>query len=209
MDGVGKGYLIIPGGGGNQPNQVSPGAPDAPGAKPDSETGGGGEPKDAAGISREAKDDSKPRKGDGRVSGILNTISEAKNEAPGDTGKKKKLKPDEVMLKYVCSKGDVEYHKANESRSGVQAHEERHIADYNAYAKTNDLKVKDPGITINEEYNEDLGQSVATGGQAKCHYVAELDGVESEVSAGKDGSIADPGIAKKIDDNKRKKQALM
>jgi hypothetical protein len=129
------------------------------------------------------------------------------NSSGNDGAKGKKANPDDTLIRYVCSKGDVEYHKPKDSRAAVQAHEERHIAEYNDFAAKHGVKVASPEITVNTKFMPDLETDVSTGGLAKCHFVADLDGKTVNVPMSNDGNIADQDLAKKLKSRGEKKEA--
>jgi hypothetical protein len=108
-----------------------------------------------------------------------------------------------TLIKYRCSKGDVEFHSARDSEAGVRAHEQRHIDDFHQMAKKHGLKVVDERIQINYGSNSDLdGMMISTGGHAEAKFVAEIDGNYIPVELGTDGSITDSNIARMLEEKK-------
>lgn len=126
------------------------------------------------------------------------------NDKP-DSKTPKKPDPNEVILKFVCSKGDVEYHSAAESSSGVRAHEEGHIAEYHEIANRLGLMVVNPEILVFHTFREDLQMMVSTGGRAKCSFAAEINGKIVPVTVSNDGRITDPETAEKVKKAKMKR----
>jgi hypothetical protein len=123
-------------------------------------------------------------------------------QGAAEEGKKKKTPAEmgETMIKYVCSKGDVEYHSAKDSEAGVRAHEQKHIEEYHEMAKKHGLMVLDESITINYENKSDLdGMTVSTGGLASARFAAEIVGEIVPVELGDDGSIKDSSITEKLE----------
>ena len=43
--------------------------------------------------------------------------------------------PGDIVLEYVCSKGDIEHHSIKDSFQGVRQHEEHHIQEYQEIAQ--------------------------------------------------------------------------
>jgi prolyl-tRNA synthetase len=110
-----------------------------------------------------------------------------------------------MVLEYVCSKGDRESHSVKESFTAVREHEERHISEYNQIAQKLGLKVINPEVSVFSSFNSDMKRDYATGGKATCQFMAVIDGEEVMVPVTKDGTIADPDLAKRLEDSKNNK----
>lgn len=118
---------------------------------------------------------------------------------------KRKPRPEEVTIRYVCSKGDVEFHTAKDSDAGVRAHEERHISDYYKIAARHGLEIVSPDIVIYHTYSPDLEMYIATGGLASCSFATEIGGNRVGIPITRDGEIADSTLAKQIEEEKKRK----
>ncbi|MCE1246730.1 MAG: hypothetical protein LWY06_08810 [Firmicutes bacterium] len=105
----------------------------------------------------------------------------------------------DVVLDYVCSKGDRERHSVKESFTAVREHEERHISEYQEIAKKLGIKVVNPEISVFSTFSSEFKRDYATGGKATCQFSAVIDGQEVMVNVTKDGRIVDPEIAKKLE----------
>jgi hypothetical protein len=132
--------------------------------------------------------------------GHEHSISE---ETPGRPKKKTPEELGDKMIKYVCSKGDVEYHTARDSETGVRAHEERHIEEYHEMADRHGLIVLNENIEVYLENSSELeGMTISTGGRATANFAAEIDGNLVPVELGDDGSIKDSSIAAKLEEQR-------
>jgi len=128
--------------------------------------------------------------------GASQSSSQSNDQQNQEGNGKKKSDPHDVNIKYVCSKGDVEYHTAADSEAGVRAHEQNHIKEYNQIAARHGLIVVSPEIEINYSFVPDLEMYVSTGGRASCSFAADIDGANIAVNVTKDGEISDPAIAR-------------
>ncbi len=122
---------------------------------------------------------------------------------------KEKENPDEMVLEYVCSKGDREYHTVAESFVAVREHELNHIREYHEMAQKLGLRVVNPHIEVYTEYFPEIKKQVAVGGKATCQFVATIDGEEVIVPVSKDGYILDSEIVKKLEKEKMKRMGLL
>ncbi len=146
-----------------------------------------------------------------KISGIGKKSSITENarirKAPPPTMERKD--PGEIVMEYVCSKGDREYHSVNDSFTAVRAHEQEHISEYHEMAQKLGLKVANPHISVFSEYFPEFNRNVAVGGHAKCQFTAVIDGQEVIVPVSKDGHITDQEILKKLDLEKKRRMGLL
>lgn len=117
--------------------------------------------------------------------------------------------PGDVVLQYVCSKGDIEYHSIKDSFQGVREHEQNHIKEYHEMAQKLGLQVVNPHISVFSEFFPELGREVAVGGNAKCQFAAEIDGQQVMIPVSKDGHITDASIVKKLENEKKRRMGLL
>ncbi|MFP4498963.1 MAG: hypothetical protein ACLFQV_12200 [Vulcanimicrobiota bacterium] len=134
--------------------------------------------------------------------GKIKTPSVSQRVQPGED-------PGEMVLEYVCSKGDVEYHSINDSFEGVRQHEMHHIEEYHEIANRLGLKVVNPDIKVFSEFMGKINRKVAVGGKATCHFTAAIDGQEVIVPVSKDGFITDHEIARKLELEKKKQSGIL
>lgn len=120
-----------------------------------------------------------------------------------------KKDPQDIVLEYVCSKGDRESHSIKDSFTAVREHEERHIQEYHGIAQNLGLKVVNPHISVFSEFFPELGVTAATGGFASCQFTALIDGEEVIIPVSKDGIITDAGIVKKLETEKKRREGLL
>lgn len=117
--------------------------------------------------------------------------------------------PGEIVLQYVCSKGDIEYHSIKDSFEGVRGHEENHIKEYHEIAQKLGLQVVNPHISVFSEFFPEFGREVAVGGNAKCQFAAEIDGQQVMVPVSKDGHITDSSIVKMLESEMKRRMGLL
>jgi len=117
--------------------------------------------------------------------------------------------PGEMVLEFICSKGDREYHSINDSFAGVRAHEEGHIAEYHEMAQKLGLKVVNPHISVFSKYFPEFGKTAATGGLATCQFTAIIDGQEVVIPVSKDGHITNSKIVEKLEQEKKRRMGLL
>ncbi len=122
---------------------------------------------------------------------------------------REKEDPGDVVLQYVCSKGDIEYHSIKDSFEGVREHEQNHIKEYHEMAQKLGLQVVNPHISVFSEFFPEFGREVAVGGNAKCQFAAEIDGQQVMIPVSKDGHITDASIVKKLENEKKRRMGLL
>ena len=137
------------------------------------------------------------------------TNSKIKKQPPKQVAMPDREDPGDMVLEYVCSKGDVEYHSVKDSFQGVRAHENHHIEEYHEIAQKLGLQVVNPHITVFSEYFPEFGRNVATGGHANCQFAAIIDGQQVIVPVSKDGCITDQEIVKKLETEKKRRMGLL
>lgn len=117
--------------------------------------------------------------------------------------------PGDMVLEYVCSKGDIEYHSIKDSFQGVRQHEQHHIDEYHEIAQKLGLQVVNPHISVFSEFFPEFGRQVATGGNAKCQFAAMIDGQQVMIPVSKDGHITDSSIVKKLETEKKRRMGIL
>lgn len=120
-----------------------------------------------------------------------------------------KKDPGSIVVEFVCSKGDREYHTINESFQAVRAHELRHIEEYHEIAGNLGLMVVNPQVSVFSKFFPKLNTTVAIGGHARCQFAARINGQTVVVDVTSDGRIADMETAKKLKDARKRKTKLL
>ena len=91
----------------------------------------------------------------------------------------------------------------------VRAHEQGHIEEYHQMAQNLGLKVVNPHISVFTEYFPEINRQAAVGGRATCQFAAKINGQEVIVEVSKDGHIIDSEVAKRLEEEKKRRMGLL